>query len=70
MVLKPEVMWNNTQKLEGMKSGSIEFKEVEMMYSKKLRPALRDLTFMIKSGEKVAVVGRTGSGKSSMFQLL
>ena len=41
-----------------------------MRYSKNLRPALEDLTFRINAGEKVAVVGRTGSGKSSLFQLL
>lgn len=41
-----------------------------MRYSSKLRPALEDLTFTIERGEKVSVVGRTGSGKSSLFQLL
>jgi ABC-type transport system involved in cytochrome bd biosynthesis fused ATPase/permease subunit len=41
-----------------------------MRYSKKLRPALSNLTFSIEAGDKVAVVGRTGSGKSSLFQLL
>lgn len=41
-----------------------------MRYSSKLRPALQDLTFTIRAGEKVSVVGRTGSGKSSLFQLL
>lgn len=41
-----------------------------MKYHEKLEPALRGLTFNIKSGQKVAVVGRTGAGKSSLFQLL
>lgn len=38
-----------------------------MRYSKNLKPALTNLTFQIERGMKVAVVGRTGSGKSSMF---
>lgn len=41
-----------------------------MRYSKSLRPALMDLSFQIEKGMKVSVVGRTGSGKSSMFQLI
>jgi len=53
-----------------LSNGSIEFTNVEMRYSKKLEPALTDLSFRIESGEKVAIVGRTGSGKSSLFQLI
>ena len=47
--------------------GDLTFNNVEMRYSKKLRPALTNLTFHINAGEKVGVVGRTGSGKSSLF---
>jgi ATP-binding cassette subfamily C (CFTR/MRP) protein 1 len=50
--------------------GKIEFKNVEMRYKADLDPALRDLSFTINEGEHVAVVGRTGAGKSSLFQLL
>jgi ABC-type multidrug transport system fused ATPase/permease subunit len=54
--------------VEGKKiEGGIRFREVEMRYGKKLRPALSGLSFEIKRGEKVSVVGRTGSGKSSLF---
>lgn len=35
-----------------------------------MEPAIRDLSFSIEAGEKIAVVGRTGAGKSSFFQLL
>jgi ABC-type multidrug transport system fused ATPase/permease subunit len=41
-----------------------------MRYQIHLEPALRNLSFTIKEGEKIAVVGRTGAGKSSFFQLL
>ncbi len=56
---------------EDMKiSGSIEMNEVEMRYSKKLRPAIENMSLKVQKGEKIAIVGRTGSGKSSLFQML
>lgn len=64
VVLKPEVEGNMGDKRI---SGGIEFKGVEMTYSQKLSPALRELNLSIKPGEKIAIVGRTGSGKSSLF---
>jgi len=50
--------------------GKIEFTRVEMRYKPDLQPALRNLSFVIKPGQKIAVVGRTGAGKSSLYQLL
>jgi len=41
-----------------------------MRYQEHLSPAIRGLSFAVKHGQKVAVVGRTGAGKSSLFQLL
>lgn len=51
-------------------TGKIEFKDVEMRYKPELAPALNKLSFVIEAGERVAVVGRTGAGKSSIYQLL
>ena len=51
-------------------NGELEFEDVEMRYQVHLEPALKNLTCKIKKGQKVAVVGRTGAGKSSFFQLL
>lgn len=50
--------------------GNVEFDRVEMRYNPELLPALKNLTFKISAGQKVAVVGRTGAGKSSLYQLL
>lgn len=57
---------NNVKSVE-IPKGTIEFREVEMRYQSHLDPALKNLSFKIAAGEKVAVVGRTGAGKSSVF---
>lgn len=49
---------------------SITFKSYEASYKSGDRPCLHGLTFTIKAGEHVAVVGRTGAGKSSLVLAL
>ncbi|CEG65978.1 hypothetical protein RMATCC62417_02643 [Rhizopus microsporus] len=46
--------------------GAIEVKDLEVRYAADLEPVLRGLTFSVKAQEKVGIVGRTGSGKSTM----
>ncbi|XP_053497408.1 ATP-binding cassette sub-family C member 5 [Ictalurus furcatus] len=46
--------------------GSISFQDVEMRYRPELPLALKNLTFSVLPEEKVGIVGRTGSGKSSL----
>jgi ATP-binding cassette subfamily C (CFTR/MRP) protein 1 len=55
---------------EWPQKGGIEFKNVELAYRKDLPLVLKDVTFDIKAGEKVGIVGRTGAGKSSLLQAL
>ncbi|KAJ3073010.1 hypothetical protein HDU99_002054, partial [Rhizoclosmatium hyalinum] len=50
--------------------GSIEFKGVTMRYSPHLPVVLDDVSFKIRQKEKIGIVGRTGSGKSSLMQAL
>jgi ATP-binding cassette, subfamily C (CFTR/MRP), member 1 len=50
--------------------GRIEFRNVSMRYLPDLPLVLKDVTFDAKSGEKIGIVGRTGSGKSSIMQSL
>ncbi|XP_048400660.1 ATP-binding cassette sub-family C member 5-like isoform X2 [Stegostoma tigrinum] len=46
--------------------GKIQFEEVEMCYRDTLPVVLKKVTFTIKPREKIGIVGRTGSGKSSL----
>jgi len=50
--------------------GSIEFENVDFTYLHTGIEALKDFSLSIKKGEKVAIIGRTGSGKSTVAQLL
>ncbi|MDD2834224.1 MAG: lipid A export permease/ATP-binding protein MsbA [Methylotenera sp.] len=50
--------------------GDIEFKNVTLRYEDTPKPALHNLSFSIKAGEKIALVGRSGGGKTSLVNLL
>jgi subfamily B ATP-binding cassette protein MsbA len=50
--------------------GEIEFKNVSLRYENAKKPALNNLSFSIKPGEKVALVGRSGGGKTTLVNLL
>lgn len=50
--------------------GNIHFENVNFIYPHTGIHALKNFTLDIKKGEKVAIVGRTGSGKSTIAQLL
>lgn len=51
-------------------SGDIEFKNVSFTYPNTGIHALKNISFKIKKGQRLAVIGRTGSGKSTLGQLL
>lgn len=50
--------------------GEIEFKDVSFAYEEMDHSALKNISFSIKPGEKVAIIGRIGSGKSTISKLL
>jgi glucan exporter ATP-binding protein len=53
----------------GRVRGLVEFRDVSFSYDGK-RPAVADLTFTVLPGERVALVGETGSGKTTSLALL
>lgn len=51
-------------------AGQIEFKNVNFTYPNQKAPALNDVSFRIGAGEKVGIIGRIGSGKSTIERLV
>ena len=50
--------------------GNIEFKNVEFKYEGNDKPTIKNFSAKAKAGEKVAIVGPTGAGKTTMVNLL
>lgn len=53
------------QSQEWVTEGRVEFKDFSVKYRPELETVLSNLALSIKAGEKIGVVGRTGSGKST-----
>ncbi|HEY7416092.1 MAG TPA: ATP-binding cassette domain-containing protein, partial [Ktedonobacteraceae bacterium] len=51
-------------------SGSVRLEHVTFQYAPDIAPVLRDINVYIHPGQKVAIVGRTGAGKSTLGSLL
>ena len=51
-------------------SGLIEFRNVTLRYRPGLQPALDNVSFSVRAGEKLGIVGRTGAGKSTLLNAL
>ena len=50
--------------------GEVEFKNVSFKYAEDLPYALKDISFKISPGKTLAILGRTGSGKSSIVNVM
>ena len=61
---------NNSSPKKIPLQGNIRFKKVDFTYPHTGIEAIKNFDLEIKKGEKVAIVGRTGSGKSTIAQLL
>ena len=60
-----------TNPVRAVRNGNIVFKNVSFSYSKdKSKLSLKDVNLQINSGETIGIIGGTGSGKSSLVQLI
>lgn len=65
------VIKSGSVSLSDKTGGTVSFKNVSFSYPEtKGRPVISDFTLDIKSGESVAILGATGSGKSSLVNLI
>jgi ATP-binding cassette subfamily B protein len=53
-----------------IQDGKIEYQKVSFHYPSAGENTLKDISFSVDAGEKLAVIGSTGSGKTSLFQLI
>jgi ATP-binding cassette subfamily B protein len=51
-------------------NGEVRFEHVGLTYAGQTNPALEDISLVARGGERIAIVGKTGSGKSSLLALL
>ena len=61
---------NGKAKAKSGKFGEIEFKDVSFAYPETDSNVLNGISFKVNSGETVAIIGATGSGKSSLIHLI
>lgn len=64
----PEIQ--NTNTLSSELNGNVTFKNVTFTYDDTNITALKNINFTVKSGETLAVLGKTGSGKSTIIELI
>jgi subfamily B ATP-binding cassette protein MsbA len=57
-------------KILGRVRGKIEFKNVSFNYTKNTKNVLKDINIKINSGDKIALVGMSGGGKSTLLNLI
>ncbi len=67
---KPSICSGDMAKTTNQKEGEVEFKNVSFKYPDAEEYVLKDISFTAKKGETVAFIGSTGSGKSTLVNLI
>lgn len=69
MAERPDIYDDNPVDIKEL-HGNIEYKDLTFRYEPNLPAALSDINLSIKHGQMLAIVGRTGSGKTTLVNLL
>jgi len=64
----PEILNHNTKPT--LLKGKVTFKDVTFTYDDTNITALKNISFSVESGETVAILGKTGAGKSTIIELI
>lgn len=67
--IEPDPLPEVAAKLPAAVEGRVDFNRVRFGYNPE-KPLMRDVTFHVKPGQKVAIVGATGAGKTTLINLL
>ena len=70
LAIEPSIADSGDVKIQPPISGEIEFRNLTFQYHPNDEPVLRDINLRIRQGQTVALVGRTGSGKSTLVSLI
>ena len=68
--IKPKICWPAETKGVPSKTASVEFRKVDFRYPGAEEKVLDDISFTARAGESVAFIGSTGSGKSTLINLV
>jgi len=68
--LKSSIKYGKIDKVEINNKEVIKFDKVSFSYSKNAKNAVNNVSFIINKGETIGIIGSTGSGKSSLVNLI
>jgi ATP-binding cassette subfamily B protein len=70
LAIKPEINDSAQERLANELQGYVEFQDVTFSYPGAEEPALSNVTFSARPGQVTAIIGGTGSGKSTLINLI
>lgn len=65
-----EIKEGKAETLDESKLGTVEFQHVSFHYPNSEQPVLSNVSFSVKQGQKLAIMGATGAGKSTLLNLI
>ena len=69
LAMEPQMQFGS-RSVDASAENAVEFSHVSLAYAKSGENSLSDLTFTVKKGQTIGIIGGTGSGKTSLVSLL